>query len=361
MTLTAMIGGYNEGLPIQIPMLDIQEVGTGGGSIARLDAGGALHVGPQSAGAEPGPVCYGLGGTRAHRDRREPRARPPRRRPLPRRRDAARRRSARGERLPSGVAEPLGPSRSTRPPTASCASPSRRCRTSVKRVTTERGLDAARLPAGRLRRRRAAARVAGRARAADPAGDRAERAGPLLGVRHAARGSAPRLRATLFVRLRRADFDAARAAFSASWRTQGGPRSCRARRESRAIAGRATRADMRYVGQEHAVTVDVPVDASPRARRAEHQAALRRGARAALRLRAPGRAGGDRQHPRLGDRRHAASPTLAAFARGGAAPAAGARTGARPVYFSGAGGWVDTPTFRPRRAARRATASPARR
>ena len=58
-----MVGGYAEGLPIQIPMIDIEEVGTGGGSIARVEAGGALRVGPESAGAEPGPVCYGRGGT----------------------------------------------------------------------------------------------------------------------------------------------------------------------------------------------------------------------------------------------------------------------------------------------------------
>ena len=58
-----MIGGYAEGLPIQIPLIDIQEVGTGGGSIARIETGGGLRVGPQSAGASPGPVCYGLGGT----------------------------------------------------------------------------------------------------------------------------------------------------------------------------------------------------------------------------------------------------------------------------------------------------------
>ena len=56
------IGGYNEGLAIRIPVLDIIEVGTGGGSIAWLDEGGALHVGPRSAGAEPGPACYGRGG-----------------------------------------------------------------------------------------------------------------------------------------------------------------------------------------------------------------------------------------------------------------------------------------------------------
>jgi N-methylhydantoinase A len=62
MTGNAMIGGYATGLPLQIPMIDIQEVGTGGGSIARIEAGGALHVGPESAGAAPGPACYGLGG-----------------------------------------------------------------------------------------------------------------------------------------------------------------------------------------------------------------------------------------------------------------------------------------------------------
>jgi len=57
-----MVGGYAEGLPIQIPLIDTQEVGTGGGSIARIEEGGGLRVGPQSAGASPGPVCYDLGG-----------------------------------------------------------------------------------------------------------------------------------------------------------------------------------------------------------------------------------------------------------------------------------------------------------
>ena len=62
-TGAALVGGYNEALPVQIAMIDIFEVGTGGGSIARLDAGGSLSVGPQSSGAMPGPACYGLGGT----------------------------------------------------------------------------------------------------------------------------------------------------------------------------------------------------------------------------------------------------------------------------------------------------------
>src|SRR5262249_26832195 len=60
-TGTALIGGYDKALPVQIAMMDIFEVGTGGGSIARVEAGG-LRVGPQSAGAAPGPACYGLGG-----------------------------------------------------------------------------------------------------------------------------------------------------------------------------------------------------------------------------------------------------------------------------------------------------------
>ena len=51
------------GLPIRLPTVDIHTVGAGGGSIARVDAGGAIRVGPESAGADPGPACYGRGGT----------------------------------------------------------------------------------------------------------------------------------------------------------------------------------------------------------------------------------------------------------------------------------------------------------
>jgi N-methylhydantoinase A len=53
------------GLPIRLPTVDIHTVGAGGGSIVWRDAGGALRVGPQSAGARPGPACYGRGGTEA--------------------------------------------------------------------------------------------------------------------------------------------------------------------------------------------------------------------------------------------------------------------------------------------------------
>ncbi len=56
-TTEAMVAGF----PIRVPMLDIHTVGAGGGSIARVDAGGLLRVGPESAGADPGPACYGVG------------------------------------------------------------------------------------------------------------------------------------------------------------------------------------------------------------------------------------------------------------------------------------------------------------
>lgn len=57
LTLESSIEDY----PVKVPMIDIHTVGAGGGSIARLDAGGSLTVGPESAGADPGPICYGKG------------------------------------------------------------------------------------------------------------------------------------------------------------------------------------------------------------------------------------------------------------------------------------------------------------
>ena len=56
-TMEASIDGF----PVRVPMLDIHTVGAGGGSIARVDEGGLLRVGPESAGADPGPACYGTG------------------------------------------------------------------------------------------------------------------------------------------------------------------------------------------------------------------------------------------------------------------------------------------------------------
>ena len=57
------VGGYASGHPVMVPVIDLVEVGAGGGSIAWIDEIGALKVGPQSAGADPGPICYRGGGT----------------------------------------------------------------------------------------------------------------------------------------------------------------------------------------------------------------------------------------------------------------------------------------------------------
>jgi len=61
-TSSYYVGGYVTGLPMMLPVVDIVEVGNGGGSIAWIDAAGGLKVGPRSAGAAPGPACYGKGG-----------------------------------------------------------------------------------------------------------------------------------------------------------------------------------------------------------------------------------------------------------------------------------------------------------
>lgn len=55
--------GKIRGFPVSVPMVEMHTIGAGGGSIARLDSAGMLHVGPESAGADPGPACYGRGGT----------------------------------------------------------------------------------------------------------------------------------------------------------------------------------------------------------------------------------------------------------------------------------------------------------
>jgi N-methylhydantoinase A len=62
-TSSYYVGGYVTGHPMMLPVVDIVEVGNGGGSIAWIDAAGGLKVGPQSAGAAPGPACYDQGGT----------------------------------------------------------------------------------------------------------------------------------------------------------------------------------------------------------------------------------------------------------------------------------------------------------
>ncbi|MCH9671777.1 MAG: hydantoinase/oxoprolinase family protein [Gammaproteobacteria bacterium] len=57
--------GVIDGFPVRVPMVDVNAIGSGGGSVAWLDGAGGLRVGPQSAGADPGPACYGRGGAHA--------------------------------------------------------------------------------------------------------------------------------------------------------------------------------------------------------------------------------------------------------------------------------------------------------
>ena len=134
LTTEGTIGAY----PSKIPMIDVVTVGAGGGSIAWISPEGTLKVGPQSAGADPGPICYGNGGDRADDHRRARAARPDPAAPA-RRRGAARR----------------GPGRRRhrRARRAARTCPGRRCATGVleisawnqanalRQVTVKRGLD----------------------------------------------------------------------------------------------------------------------------------------------------------------------------------------------------------------------------
>ena len=69
-----VMGREIDGQPLRLPTLDIETISAGGGSIAHVDLGGGLRVGPQSAGADPGPACLRSGRSRRDRDRRRRRA-----------------------------------------------------------------------------------------------------------------------------------------------------------------------------------------------------------------------------------------------------------------------------------------------
>ena len=189
------IGGYASGHPVMFPVVDIVEVGAGGGSIAWIDEVGALKLGPQSAGSEPGPICYRRGGDEpavtdanvvlgrigaasflggempldVEAARRGPRSDALRAAGDERDRGRARHRQDRGREDVARRARRVGRAR----------------------------LRSARLRARRDRRRGPAARRGDRARAADSDGDRAEPAGALLGARHADGRRAAGLRAHL--------------------------------------------------------------------------------------------------------------------------------------------------------------------
>ena len=340
MTGSALIGGYATGLPVQIPMIDIQEVGTGGGSIARVETGDALHVGPESAGAEPGPVCYGRGGSeptitdanlvlgRLGADRflgGEMRL------------DLDRAKRV----LAARVAEPLGLDL-----TAAADGILRIAITKmshmVRWVTTERGLDAADFTlvayggAGPLH----AAMVARELRIARVVVPRAPGHFSAFGMLVAD------LRRdfvkTWFTPLAEASFPAMEDIY-AEMERQG---RAAVRRSEVAVADVTLRraADMRYVGQEHAVTVELPVELF----QAEDRDAIKTRFDAVHATRYGYSAPGEKAE--IVSLRSATTglmrkPTFEPIAAGQAVPPAAARRGTRAVYFAEAGRHLDTPSY----------------
>jgi N-methylhydantoinase A len=338
MTGSALIGGYATGLPVQMPMIDIQEVGTGGGSIARVEVGNALRVGPESAGASPGPVCYGLGGTeptitdanlilgRLGADRFLGGEMPL---------DLA----AANKAMTDKVAAPLGLD-----PVEAAEGILRIATTKmahvVRWVTTERGLDAADF---------ALVAYGG--------------AGPL----HASAVGRELAIGTVIIPRAPGHFSAygmlvadLRRDFVNTWFTPLADASfpemeeifADMERRGRATVGRGQSltgvevhraADMRYVGQEHAVTVDLPVELFQQQDRAGIKALFdavhqtRYGFSVAT------------EKAEIVSLRSAVvgqmrKPPFEHIAKGGAEPDAGAFRGKRPVYFA-SNGFVDTPTY----------------
>ena len=339
MTGSSLIGGYATGLPIQMPMIDIQEVGTGGGSIARVELGNALRVGPQSAGAQPGPACYGLGGTEPTiTDANLVLGRLGAERflggEMPLDSDAARRA------LSERIAAPLGLD------LVEAAEGILRIATTqmanvVRWVTTERGLDAADFAlvayggAGPLH----AAMVARELQIATVVIPRAPGHFSAYGMLVAD------LRrdfvSTWFTPLAEAPFAVMEALF-ADMETRGRATVTRGQATLTATTVRRA-ADMRYVGQEHAVTVDLPLELFQTQDRdgiksrfdAVHQTrygfsvAQEKAEIVSLRSAI------------VGEMR---KPPFEHIAQGGPQPQPEALRGTRAVYFAGAG-YVDTPTY----------------
>ena len=338
MTGGALIGGYATGLPIQMPMIDIQEVGTGGGSIARVELGNALRVGPESAGAAPGPVCYGLGGTeptitdanlvlgRLGVDRflgGEMRL------------DLEAAKHA----LTDKIAKPLGLD-----PVEAAEGILRIATTKmahvVRWVTTERGLDAADFTlvayggAGPLHAS-AVARELGIAQVVIPRAPGHFSAYGML-VADLRRDFVN----TWFTTLADAPFARMEEIF-ADMETRG--RETVTRGQSIAGIGTTRGADMRYVLQEHAVTVELPVELF----KTQDRDGIKRRFDAVHQTRYGFSVPSEKAEivslrgAVVGEMK---KPAFEPIAKGGATPLGEASRGARPVYFASTG-FVDTPTY----------------
>jgi N-methylhydantoinase A len=339
MTSNSMIGGYAEGLPVQIPMIDIQEVGTGGGSMARLGPAQSLRVGPQSAGSRPGPVCYGIGGTQPTvTDANLLLGRLAAERFLggDMRLDSAAARRA----MQQQIAEPLGLGIEQAAEGIVRIAASTMSNV-VKRVTTERGLDAREFPmvafggAGPLHVSLVARELQIGTVIIPNAPGHFSAVGMLLAdlrcdyVR------------TLFGRLADAAFDALEHQF-AELEAQGRAQVHRAAPQIPEV--RIERAlDMRYVGQEHAVTVDIPLGLFRTGERSRIKALFDQ-----THLQRYGYCSEEEPAEIVSIRTSVTGvmpkPPMPDIASGGLAPSAEAHSGTRPMYLAGA--WLETPTFR---------------
>jgi len=339
-TSAALVGGYNQALPVQIPMVDIFEVGTGGGSIAVVDDSGALRVGPQSAGADPGPASYRLGGT------------------LPTVTDAnlvlgrlGAERFLGGEmRLDTAAAEqalrqhiaaPLGMSlREAADGILRIAVTAMSY--AVKGVSTERGLDAASFPlvayggAGPLHAA-AIAREIGIGRVIIPVAPGHFCA---FGMLHSdLRYDYVR---TWFTPLAAASFAELNEVFAALVSTGRAALSASGVKTARVAVSRAI--DMRYVGQEHPVTVPLPAAVFKKRDRDQIKALFD-----AEHLRRYGTSAPNERAEVVSLRSTVAGimakPPLERIEKGGRAPARQARAGVRQCWFAEAGKSLATPEY----------------
>ncbi len=339
-TGAALLGGYEKALPVQIAMMDIFEVSAGGGSIARVDEFGALRVGPQSAGAVPGPACYGAGGAeptvtdanlllgRLGADRFLGG-------------EMALDTAAAETAMRTRVAEPLGME------TIRAADGILRIATTamsyaVKGVTTERGLDVGEFAlvayggAGPLHAS-AVAQELGISRVLIP---RTPGLFSAFGMLYSdLRYDFVR---TWFTLLETAKFEEVEAIYRALEDQGRAAINAAPVVASEITVSRA--ADMRYVGQEHAVTVDLPMmvfEKRDRGAIKDHFDAMHE-----LRY---GTNAPDEKAEIVSLRTTVTGvmlkPAHETVPYGNEKPPAAASTGTRPVYFDRVGRFVDTPTF----------------
>ena len=340
-TSMGMIGGYLRGLPVQVSMIDISEVGTGGGSLARVGPGGSLRVGPQSAGAMPGPACYARGGaepTVTDANLLLGRLAPDRFLGGEMKLDleAARRAMAKNVSEPLKMSEAEAAEGILRIAVNSMAN-------AVKAVTSERGLDpglfgtlVAYGGAGPLHAT-AVARELGIRQVLIPVAPGHFAACGMLrtDVRHDFSRSVFQELADLSFEDIEQHFEQMEADGSALIRQSGIP-------VEGIVVHRSV--DMRYIGQEHAATLDLPLELF---RKRDKTAIRKLFDQTHEGLYGYASDEGDAEIVSVRSSTHGIvpKPKMPTIAEGGENPPVESATGSRPVHFRIAGGSVDCPTF----------------